>query len=258
MLHTASPESPPASYRPYLPRQQFTHHSYPDEMRQYALLRSGSAEASLEAKRMFTGIASDQLSSNALRNLRYMFVASTTLATRFAIEGGMNSDEAYDTSDRFIRAMDLTRTETGIRQLHSRMFGEFLLGVQRAQKRGRTSGTLNACLDYIDAHLNQKITLALLGKETGRSPNYLGQLFRTHLKVGLSDYVNSRRLDTAQSMLIHTDFTYAEIAESLAFSSQSYFIQRFRQATGQTPAQFRKTQREVFRVASQPGSGTAG
>ncbi|MDO4898544.1 MAG: AraC family transcriptional regulator [Rothia sp. (in: high G+C Gram-positive bacteria)] len=243
---TTPPPQPSASYREHLPLQRMTHHGYPDEMLQYILLRDGKYEALAEAARMFTVFAPDQLSTNHLRNLRYMFVASTTLATRFAIEGGMNSDEAYDTSDRFIRSMDLARTEAEVRRLHANMFSEFLVKIQRARQRRKSNAVLNACLDYIDGHLDQKITLALLAQQVERSPNHIGQLFYQHMGVGLSTYLLHRRVDTAKSMLIHTNLTHAEIAETLAFSSQSYFIRCFQQVNGQTPAQFRANNREIF------------
>lgn len=43
------------------------------------------------------------MSENSLMQRKYMAVSSITLATRYAIQGGLNEDEAYSFSDRFIK-----------------------------------------------------------------------------------------------------------------------------------------------------------
>lgn len=46
------------------------------------------------------------VSHDSLRNMKYLFVASITLATRFAITGGMDEETAYNASDLYIQKMD--------------------------------------------------------------------------------------------------------------------------------------------------------
>ena len=56
----------------------------------------------------------------------------------------------------------------------------------------------------------------------------------------MSAYMMRRRVETARNMLLHSDYSYAQIAVSLGFSSQSHFIRVFREQTGMTPAQYRR------------------
>ena len=51
-------------------------------------------------------------------------------------------------------------------------------------------------------------------------------------------------------MLRFSDYSYAEIAASLAFSSQSHFIRVFRVQTGYTPKEFRN---RFFRKSEKSG-----
>ena len=49
-----------------------------------------------------------------------------------------------------------------------------------------------------------------------------------------------RKIETAKNMLVHSEFTSAEISDYLAFSSQSYFIRAFKKLTGMTPLEYQK------------------
>ena len=55
-------------------------------------------------------------------------------------------------------------------------------------------------------------------------------------------YVKKERLETARSMLVYTDHPISEISAALCFSSESHFIQAFREYTGKTPGRYRKFQ----------------
>ena len=70
----------------------FRHHSYDKEMLQYIYLRDGNDKAIEASHEMFTSYEVGKLSDDPIRDKKYLFVASITLATRFAIEGGLPAD----------------------------------------------------------------------------------------------------------------------------------------------------------------------
>ena len=78
------------AYIAYVNREnEFRHHGYDEEVRQYLMMQSGEPEAVEESQRMMRRAMGAELSTDPLRNAQYLFVANITLATRFAIEGGM-------------------------------------------------------------------------------------------------------------------------------------------------------------------------
>ena len=83
------------------------HHTYEEELLQYEYLRDGDLRSIEESKRLFRTGISGHLSDDPLRDKKYLFVASITLATRFAIEGGMEAQSAYNLSDLYIQRMDV-------------------------------------------------------------------------------------------------------------------------------------------------------
>ena len=77
--------------------------------------------------------------------------------------------------------------------------------------------------------------------------------------MAFSDYVLARRIETAQNMILYSDYSSTEISEILAFSSQSYFIRCFRKRTGMTPKEYRqKHYARGIRAASAAGAAEAG
>ena len=59
------------------------------------------------------------------------------------------------------------------------------------------------------------------------------------LREQVSEYIRQRKLDVAKNMLRFSDMDLVEIANTLSYSSQSHFIQHFRQQTGMTPKAYR-------------------
>jgi len=54
-------------------------------------------------------------------------------------------------------------------------------------------------------------------------------------------HINERLLKEAQSLLLHTGWSVADIANSLGFEYASYFNNFFKKHAGITPLAFRKT-----------------
>ena len=66
-------------------------------------------------------------------------------------------------------------------------------------------------------------------------------LFKQETGMGIASYIRKKRMEAACNMLRYSDIPYAEIAQILAFSSQSHFIQVFKADTGMTPHEYRNS-----------------
>lgn len=82
-------------YLDFLSREdRVRHHRYVEEMKQYDMMRSGDINAIAESTRLWDSGLYGYLSDDPLKNAKYRFVTTITLATRFAIEGGMDEEDA--------------------------------------------------------------------------------------------------------------------------------------------------------------------
>lgn len=217
----------------------FRHTTYREENRRYHLLMQGDMAAVDEAVRISDPKIQGKLSSDPVRNMRYLFIIGTGLATRYAIEAGVPQERVYSLSDLYIQKADVLTTEKALRELVREFWTKLVELVQLTKKSKIFSRPVMTCLNYIDAHFSSQITLRDLAAQTGLHPNYLATIFKAEMGESFSAYLLRRRIETAQALLTRTEYTYSQIAYSLAFCSQSHFIKVFREKTGFTPKQFR-------------------
>lgn len=227
-------------YMEYLHREtEDRHHTHTEDMYQYDLLRLGDPRAVEEGIRMFSSNLPGHVSDDPLRNYKYLFVASITLASRSAIVGGMEAERAYNISDLFILKMDTLQTIEAVKALHAEMFAFYTKEMAALDKAEVYSKPVILCMDYIYNHLHETIRVDALAKLVGLNRSYLSTLFKRETGTSVSRYILSKRMEAAENMLRFSDYTYADISAILAFSSQSHFNRVFRAQTGYTPKEFR-------------------
>lgn len=147
-------------YLDFLSREdRVRHHRYVEEMKQYDMMRSGDINAIAESTRLWDSGLYGYLSDDPLKNAKYRFVTTITLATRFAIEGGMDEEDAYNASDLYIQNLENCKTPDDVRRLHTDMMTFFTWAMADMQKAETHSKAVNECLDYIHYHLHEKITV---------------------------------------------------------------------------------------------------
>ena len=229
-------------YLEYLHRETADrHHTNTEDMYQYDLLRMGDPRAVEEGVRMFSSNLPGHISENPLRNYKYLFVASVALASRSAITGGMDAERAYNISDLYILKMDTLQSVDEVKALHADMFAFYTKEMAALYKTKAYSKPVVLCMDYIYGHLHETLRVGELAEQVGLNRSYLSTLFKKETGESVSAYILLKRMEAAQNMLKFSDYSYAEIAAMLAFSSQSHFIRVFRSQTGYTPKEFRNT-----------------
>jgi AraC-like DNA-binding protein len=92
---------------------------------------------------------------------------------------------------------------------------------------------------YIDAHFKEPLTLDLLSEATNTSKFYLAHSFSREYGKTPMQYLTERRMAEAESLLKNTDMPVASVAETVGYSSASYFTQVFRARTGKSPRAWR-------------------
>lgn len=95
-------------------------------------------------------------------------------------------------------------------------------------------------LSYIDAHLQDDLTLERLAAEIDLSPDHFGRAFRASLGVSPLRYIAQRRLQRAKALLLDPAMSITDIAMALGFATPSHFTSNFHKATGTTPSQWRR------------------
>ena len=227
--------------------EDFTHRSPSEEFAFYRAVSSGDIDfvhRNCEQQKFMDSTGVGMLSRDPVTNLKYHFVVTTAFITRFCMRSGMEVEQAYRLSDFYILKLDNIHTVSGVNSLHSRMVLDFAGKMRLLQKNASTSKPVSDCIDYIYAHLTERITIDDLAEHVSLSSSYLSRLFKQELGISVSDYIREKKLERAQNFLRYTDQSFAEIANILAFSSQSHFTQAFKNHTGMTPKKYRDSYRQ--------------
>ena len=180
------------------------------------------------------------LSRDPVVNLKYHFVITTAMITRLCSQKGMEHEQAFGLSDFYIKKLDDIHTEQGVRELHDEMVMVYAKKMRRALRKDTNSKHVNACKEYIYAHIVERITIEDLAAQFGVSASYLSRLFKKETGISVSAYIREQKIEVAKNLLRFSDCPLIEIANRLAFSSQSHFIQQFREMVGVTPKKYRE------------------
>ena len=229
-------------YKEYIERENgILRAPYQPELAFYAAIRSGDIDRVREFCAIpFSGKSGlGKLSGDDLRNLKYHLVITTALVARTCIDGGLDHADAFALSDFYIQKIDLCRSSEEIDALHPALSLAYAKKMRQLRTEKIRSAHIADCAAYIYDHLHTRITVRDLSAHSGLHPNYLSRLFKLQTGLTISAYIRKQKLETAQNMLMYSDYGSAMIASILAFPSQSYFSEIFRKETGMTPGTFR-------------------
>ena len=100
--------------------------------------------------------------------------------------------------------------------------------------------TITGLTRYLQEHLSEEMSLAILSEEFHLNPQYISQLFKNEIGVGFLTYLTNIRMEKAKKLLLSTSLSVARIAEQSGYSDYRVFTKVFKKSEGITPSQFRR------------------
>jgi len=108
---------------------------------------------------------------------------------------------------------------------------------------------LRALMTEPKTYQNEKLSLASLAKDVGISSHQLSELINTRLGMGFSKYVRECRVTAAKGLLLSAPTqSILSVSMDTGFRSQSAFYAAFKEVTGQSPGDYRKSVTERSRT----------
>lgn len=219
------------------------HTAYRDEIRLFSCVQQGDIDKLMnELVNLDSVIVTGKMSDDETRQYKYMAVSAITLATRYAIQGGLNENEAYKFSDNAIIMIDSLTTKAEILFTMASEILRLTETVGKSKLQPFHSPHVKKCIRYINDNLDRKLTVSTLSEHCGISPDYLSQIFKNEIGEKLSVYITQRKLEKAKELLLQKK-TSSEICRLMNFSSQAYFTTAFKKYYNMTPSEFSKMMR---------------
>lgn len=107
-------------------------------------------------------------------------------------------------------------------------------------KTETTDHRIAKAVRYIHQHVTETIDLGKLAETVCLSKDHFIRLFKKGMGTTPLQYINQKKIEKAQLLLITEELAVKEIAFRLAFEDYSYFNRLFKKITGMTPQEYRR------------------
>lgn len=219
------------------------HRHQNQEMLFYQQVARGDVDAvrrNCQEHKFMDSVGVGKLSRDSLQNLKYHFVVGVAIIARLCIDNGMEMERSFRLSDFYIQKLDDIHNESEVEKLHDKMVTDYTWRMKVIHQSATYSRPVSECMNYIYAHLRDRITIEDLAEYTSNSTSYISRLFKEELDTSASDYIRHAKIDASKNLLRYSDYSLIDIANYFSFSSQSHFSQLFQKETGMTPKKYRE------------------
>lgn len=127
-------------------------------------------------------------------------------------------------------------TEGIIKQLFSRFINSDQIEVLQLQKQS----FIKKSFEYISQHLYEEIRIDALASLACCSTDHYTRQFKKITGMRPMEFINRKRIEKAQELLITTTMSQKKISEETGFNSQQYYTRIFKKVSDCSPEQYRK------------------
>ena len=212
------------------------HGTWAAEQEMLSRIRSGNMGNFAEiAARVSAGNIGQMSQGDPLRQVKNEGIVFTTLCSREAIHGGVSPEGGYSLADYYILRIEAATSVAAAQYCTQEMLEAFLRRVVQAKQHNQYSQTVAACMEYVQTHITEKISLDAMAKELGYNSYYLSSKFLKEVGMSINNYISQEKIEQAKFLLDNSRMNAADVSDRLSFSSPSYFTLNFRKYTGMTP-----------------------
>lgn len=219
------------------------HGTYEAEQEMLRIVREGdwqSLKGHMEKMSTLGSLGQLSVSGDTMRQMQNAVEVCITLFSRAAIEGGLAPEVSYTLTDHYFQRAEACQSIAELTDVSLTMQEDFVQRVHRCRTGEGISMPVRACMDYIDLHLEDDLSLQALARLSGYSDYYVSKRFKKEVGMTPKEYIRKKRLERAKFLLRSTQAGIQEIGERLRFCSHSYFADAFRKEVGMSPTQWRE------------------
>lgn len=100
------------------------------------------------------------------------------------------------------------------------------------------SEVFNRIHNYMELHLDSRITIEQLCKDNMIGRSQLQKIFQRETGLGIIEYFSKMKIEAAKYMIRTGCMNFTQISEQLGYTSIHYFSRQFKKITGMTPSEY--------------------
>ncbi len=205
---------------------------------------AGNMEEATDAHTRFRQYKLTPRTADPVRNLKNRLIILNTLLRKAAQAGGVHPLHIDNLSTHMALQIESLASITALETFGATMVRRYCLLVKNYSRQDYSS-LVQTCLDYIDFHYAEDLSLDLLAKLCSVSNTYLSSLFKKEAGMTLTDYINSTRIRQSLILLNTTSLSIQEISSKCGFADSNYFTRTFKKFQGQSPKGYREAIRRA-------------
>lgn len=115
------------------------------------------------------------------------------LCSRAAIRGGIYSGTAYTIGDYYVQSIENAKSVSELGIISHDMYDDFVRRVHNLKKAEQLSLTVQNVNDYIETHIQNKISLKEIAQQMGYTEYYLSKKYKKETGSTINDYIQKKR-----------------------------------------------------------------
>ena len=176
--------------------------------------------------------------NDAVRDMKNLLFVLNTLLRKSVELANVHPVYIDELSRKIAIQIERCTTENQLAGIRGEMVRKYCLMVNNYSRTGY-SRLISNCLDYVDFHYMEQLSLTSLAEMYYVSSTHLSALFKKEVKMNLKEYIQEVRLRQARIQLNTTRLPIQEIAANCGFMDVNYFTRVFRKVHGMSPREYR-------------------
>ncbi len=123
-------------------------------------------------------------------------------------------------------------------------------GPQPLFDRGFAPWRVGRLMAHMERNLDLALSVVTLAHVVSLSPSQFSRMFKSTFGCGPHVFLMRRRIERAQSLMLSSRASLAEIALRCGLADQAHLSRVFRKVTGESPASWRRARRIASPVAT--------
>ena len=175
-----------------------------------------------------------------LRSQKNTAIATITLVTRSATDGGLPPEIAFTLSDLYIQSLEELQDQQKVTTLLINAIYDFTERVQKSKSQNYSKPIIVATGFIFNNLYNENLNVQLIADKAAMHPNYLAKLFKKETKCTIHEYIQMKKVEEAKLLIAHSGYSLTDIYTLLNFYDQSHFTKIFKSIVGVTPNTYKK------------------
>ena len=179
------------------------------------------------------------MSPFAFRMIYNDVIDTLTRSRAAALSSGRDAREFYN-----IFSLSSCQSIDDLDELLRRLCDSLLVDAAREQTAAESApeDEMDQVVRYMEEHFNDpEISMAAIAESFGISTTRLSLSFKEKTGMTPLEYLTLLRSQRAKELLEDTDLTIRDISVQVGYYDSGSFIRRFKQVTGETPLQYRRS-----------------